>query len=477
MGAALMLALGISAGAGVAASAQPDFGNIDDDATGSITVHKHEVPDSDEPGEGGADGTGAVDGDPIEGVEFTLYHLDDVDLTDPDGWDGLEDMADSLTCPPSDATPVGTLTTPTSGQVTFGDLDVGAYIICETDTPEEVIAAADPFLVTIPMPFDDGWLYDVHAYPKNAVTGITKDVEAPSGFGLGAQVLWPVTVPVPTLEDAQSLTDFAVSDTFDDRLTDLGVATVTLGGADVDPALYSVDVTDQTVEVAFLSPDGLAFLEGNQGEDLVISFDTSVGDIGDGTIENEAILFVNDPDRDGGITSNDVNTKWGDARILKTDSAEPANGLEGAIFEVYEAEDPYAASCEDAVPTGEAIEVSNDTQFTSNATGVVHVDGLWVSDSNTGGNADQRCYVLVEVQAPAGFVTPSGTDAQFPLTVHAGQTSEATFDVEVSNVQERVPGLPITGSSGQLTMLIVGGLLLGTGVTVHLIRRRNAVRG
>ncbi|HLS01279.1 MAG TPA: SpaA isopeptide-forming pilin-related protein, partial [Beutenbergiaceae bacterium] len=143
VGAALALMAGSTVGLAVVASADTDldFGNIDADAEGSITVHKM-VPDVDiEPGS--PDGSEAANGEGLPDVEFTIYHLDDIDLTDPAGWDDLDAYVDNgLTCPPADGTQIDSAITDGDGQVVFDDLDVGAYVICETDTPPGVVESA-----------------------------------------------------------------------------------------------------------------------------------------------------------------------------------------------------------------------------------------------------------------------------------------------------------------------------------------------
>ena len=62
------------------------------------------------------------------------------------------------------------------GEVKFGDLDIGLYVVVETKKPAAVTAAVTPFLVSVPMTKvgENGnadptqWLYDIHVYPKNS---------------------------------------------------------------------------------------------------------------------------------------------------------------------------------------------------------------------------------------------------------------------------------------------------------------------
>ena len=71
---------------------------------------------------------------------------------------------------------VGSKTTNTSGVVKFVKLPLGLYLVLETETPDSVKTACEPFFVSVPMTkvSDDAnggltdWLYDVHVFPKNS---------------------------------------------------------------------------------------------------------------------------------------------------------------------------------------------------------------------------------------------------------------------------------------------------------------------
>ena len=67
-----------------------------------------------------------------------------------------------------------------NGMVKFSGLEVGLYLVIETQTPQAVTVPAEPFLVSIPMTrigdkaVDNNqnqkeWLYDVTVYPKNSI--------------------------------------------------------------------------------------------------------------------------------------------------------------------------------------------------------------------------------------------------------------------------------------------------------------------
>lgn len=473
------------------AMAAPSFGGIDPDASGSIIVHKHEHQSGTSPVTQNPDGSGpAIPSPGIKDVQFTAAPLlkdgQPVDLSDPAAWDALEDLQPGAECTAPAGYTLGTalptVTTDATGEATI-PATVGVYVVCETAAPATVVDRAAPFIVTIPYPYEDGWLYDVNVYPKNGITGITKTVNTPTGLGLGSIVEFPVSAQIPALAAGRSLTSFTVSDTLDPRLTPTGasfgvqggVKTVTVDGTEVPAENYTVSVTGQTIDVSFTATPGLPWLATRSGKSVVVTFQGTVTSLGNGSIVNEATSFVNDPDRNNGITSNPVTTNWGDVLIEKVNARTPGDTLAGAKFEVYAAAEPYAADCSAATPTGAAIAVSGETVFTTGANGRVTIAGLFVSDSsNAPENAAQRCYVLKETAAPAGYVTPTGDAAFTPVAVKTGVSAE--LDVTVKNVQQNVPGLPLTGSSGALMLSVAGGALLiaAVGTAILLSRRRTA---
>lgn len=182
--AAGILSLGMLSAAPAAADTDP---NIDVDRSGSITVHKLAEPD--EPSGQVADGTttGITGLTTLDGVTFTVERVTSVDLTTATGWqvaDGLtagDVLADQDTYPLSEVA-TGVTGTDGPGVVVLSDLDVGLYLVTETHTgPHDVEAHAAPFLVSVPLALDGGWLYDIHVYPKNAVIEAEPPAPDPSG--------------------------------------------------------------------------------------------------------------------------------------------------------------------------------------------------------------------------------------------------------------------------------------------------------
>ena len=491
--------LGVSAvcvaalmGVGAAAQAAPQgYGDIDQDRTGSLTVHKYLHQSGDAEGDISQAPTAGDFTDPVAGVVFTAYPVmqggSPLDLSVAANWNLLQSMTPGAACTAPAGftlgTPVALPATDVQGAANVA-LPVGAYQICETSAPANIIDRALPFILTVPMPHESGWVYDVHAYPKNGEGSIVKSIEEQQETGLGSVVRFPVTVPVP--ESAKTWTGFAIRDTFDSRLAPVATSnvTVTVDGAALDASYYTVTNVGQQITMNFTAA-GLAWLNqgpnAQAGKQIQVTFAGTVVALGNGTIENTAELWPNNPGFDPSlqppIPSNEVKTHWGNLEVQKRAAGTTgAQGrLNGAVFEVYNAEDPYAADCSTAVAAGDPVEVDGETTFTSAGTGVITVPGLFVSDSvNPVIDAAQRCYVLKETAAPAGYVLPSNPFTA--VTVKIGQTT-ISDNVQITNSQQEVPELPLTGAAGQILLIAGGAAAVAVAVGLVFMNRRRAQAG
>ena len=506
--------LGLVSGAAVAAD-----GNIDTSRTGSIIIHKHES--GSQGSNGTADGqTNTNGGDPVADVVFTAFPISNLDLTAQASWDGLKTLSvPADACGADDNTPAltlpggaaaafdaGVVSAPTdaTGNTTIGNLPVKAYLVCETSAPATVKTKSAPFLVTIPFPNntantahpDGNWLYDVNVYPKNTVVlAPTKSItveETKHGVQAGEQVTFPITAKIPSIAATDNFTHFIIDDPLDANMENGKVVSVKIDGVDV-PTSYYTATEGQTVTVGFNSA-GLAHLKTKPNSTIEVVFAATVKSVpADGNIRNTAKLYVDakpsntPPDTppttpndippgtpDDGTPTNEVVSSWGDVKVLKQDK-DNAKALEGAVFQVYNATDPYAADCSAATRTGDPIAVGGATEFTSDATGVVSIAGLFV-DSKVGAagvtgvvpDHTQRCYVLVETKAPAGYVLT--TNNSTPVAVKAGLTADK--DVTIDNTKQDVPQLPLTGAAGRVLLMTLGAALILGAVGFALSSRK-----
>ncbi|GAA0202275.1 SpaH/EbpB family LPXTG-anchored major pilin [Glutamicibacter creatinolyticus] len=525
-------------------AAAPVNGDIDFGATGSITVHKHEHQASNNPVIADPEGNGATLANPISGVSFTAYPIDSLDLRQPTAWDALSEI-DPLTaasCPALNVPGTASLdgqrlgtgrpfgATNAQGISTLGNLPVAAYLVCETGATAtaNIAEPANPFIVTVPFPDNQasapsnsgGWIYNVHAYPKNgkAVSAL-KTVDGGHELGLGAELRFPTTTGIPRIADDAQFLNYTVTDPMDPRLDPTGVASVSVGGTAVDPSYYSVE-RDRNVLIVSFNQAGLAWLKLQGGKDVVTVFTGTVTSLAavegtglqEGRIFNQAFLTTDhevratppstpelpplkpgepivptdpvdpqnpfnpfdpkDPDLPPTTPSNVVTSHWGDLRLFKQDANAAGTGLNGAEFRVYEAAAPYAGTCSiERADASAPLSVEGRTTFTS-ASGVVKVPGLFVSDSeNPAVNAAKRCYVVEEVTAPAGFILPTGDAALKPVAVSIGAT--AGYDLTLDNTKQDMPALPLTGAQGQLLLMIGGAalLIIGIGTTILVLKR------
>ena len=448
-------------------------------------------------------------GAPVSGVQFTAYPIAEINLKDPAHWSKVSALSTPGAIPDSacadPARPVldgysfeAGMTSPdtdASGEATINSMPVKAYLVCETKTPGNIVQKAKPFVVTIPHPNTaDGqgqWLYDVHVYPKNEKIEVSKTIQDQkvNGYAVGSKVRFPVTSTLPKLDDTSHYKYFQLKDTLDARLTGPTATDVTLDGAPLDDTDYQVAVDGQTVTVTFTKA-GLAKLKDLPGKNVQVIFEGTVSEAGDGSINNTAQLISDttyattppdpsDPpvDPNDPPTTDTVTTNWGNLTIKKLDSHDRAGskaGLKGAEFQLFKAKESYAGTCTKE-KVGDAISVDGKTTLTTDGNGTIDIKGLFVSDSIDGAdrdnkvNAAERCYVLVETKAPAGFVLPSGDDAVTPVKVTVG--AETTDDVTIENTKQTVPGLPLTGANGMLILTASGAALLMIAVGSVLVAR------
>lgn len=177
---------------------------------GSITIHKYEWNETNRgPATGEAEDAGSLPSNgkgeaptPLAGATFTVYQVkneedlkkyyDGEDVAWPTSWTAYAEpdattggykLKSGVAEP---VTEVGSKTTDASGIVQFGKvpgkdgetevLPLGLYLVLETETPDSVRTACEPFFVSVPMTkvSDDtnggltDWLYDVHVFPKNS---------------------------------------------------------------------------------------------------------------------------------------------------------------------------------------------------------------------------------------------------------------------------------------------------------------------
>ncbi|WP_214468430.1 SpaH/EbpB family LPXTG-anchored major pilin [Microbacterium flavescens] len=466
------IALGIIGAVALTVPASAASGpNLTPGDTGTITIHKHEQPLI-----SGAPATGANQGilpDPIAGVVFSVTPVEDVDLLTNGGWDDAADLAAGLAAA-SDAdqfiadnlslgTAVNLGATNGDGVAASGALPIGLYLVREVSGPANIVAPADPFLVTVPLPpltAGGDWNYGIHVYPKNSVADApVKSLDTTGAYAFGSTITWTITAEIPAFADGSDLTSYVITDDLDSRLTYTAPARVFVDGVQVPANAVTVSATDP-VTVTFTDPAGLDLLRANGGKNVDVEIDTVVN--GTGTIVNTAVANVNGSD----FTTQPVDTTWVPVKVIKVDTESPTTMLAGAVFAVYTQETGGTALAFPGNPAGE---------FTTNASGEVVIPGL---------KADGTQYWLEEVRAPNGYqaltarvpLVVDENDAAITLPIVPGATTGTVVTVErvVANPRINAWELPLTGGDGALWFGVGGAALVVIALGAALVATRRA---
>lgn len=481
------LALGVAA-LGVAAPASAASPNlVDPAARGSLTIQKCETPE--DTGSGGNNRMAAPsDCVPIDGVGFTVYQVNDIDLTTNDGWVDVDDLLTAVGSNPTapeiaaqgyTVDVIAEELTAGGGLITLTDLDLGLYYVVET-APLPGSSTVAPFLVTLPTTDPDTldtWLYDVAVYPKNALTSVTKTVDDSEDVQLGDEIEWTITADIP---DVETIDGYKIVDPLDDRLDYVDTAVSLTNGATLAATDYTVsfDSGTNTVTVEFTA-SGLAVLAANAAAQVEAVITTTVNTVGE--IPNTALLYPNLPSFDiepgepgGPVETPTVETRWGNFTLEKVN--ETGAPLTGAVFSVYLTEDDALANTN---PVNFGTAASPLYEITSDASGLVSFERLRYSDFADGvtvapGDAGYQTYWLAEVAAPSGYELLA-SPISFEVTAASTDLTTLLPDLEVTNVPNNGGfALPNTGGAGTTLFWVGGGLLLAGALFLAVYSRRKA---
>jgi len=484
----------------------PSLVDLDATRTGSITIHKLVKDDTN----GTAEGTGLEDntvtGTPLDGAEFTVERLTNVDLTTQAGWEKLAGYNGNVDTAKADGTDAAIKkTTAGGGLATFDSLPLGAYIVTETKTPAGYVGSK-PFIITVPMthPTDlNKWVYDVHAYPKNSKAGVDKTVKDDTTPAIGSEISYTIKSDIPA---AEALDYYDVVDQYDKRveLPEANVALKIIDGKtgevalvkDTDYKLISATGADGKTMfwTAEFTADGRKKLLENRKDDTTkVQMDLS-GTVkdkveADGLFKNKAILLPNAPSNGWKPNSgtvpppdypnSEVVSKFGKVKITKVNAKDDTKKLAGATFEVYKCtpEGTPAANFESNNATlGDKLTVKGETSFTTDANGEVTIDGLRNNDwenNATVAEADRGWYCLVETKAPEGFELQTRPIAFQVLESNSKADNQYTLATTVKDVPKNGGfNLPLTGAAGIGVLIGAGALLVGGSGAIALANKR-----
>ncbi|WP_168201973.1 SpaH/EbpB family LPXTG-anchored major pilin [Glutamicibacter sp. ZJUTW] len=445
---------------GVAAASADEVSDITPGTKGSIIVHKSSA----DPVAGLNNGT-LLDPDPgfgkgLDGVEFTLQPVlfdgDLIDLSTAEGWELAEALPSETAgeaLPEGYSLGTGVPQTTVGGVATFSGLELGLYLVTETDSGNNLInAAAAPFYVSIPYPnADSTWNYNVHVYPKNTLNTIHqhKTVDDTAKL-LGDVVTWTLVTDVPASDLPYK--SYTLTDNLSANLEFISWESVSIGTLDLDLDVH-YEVSDDK-SVITLTPLGLEELDDAGATTVTAILKTKVVSIPEGgVIENTAAVNIN-----GTPDQQTTNTNLGTLQLEKKAEGENGALLDGAVFELYGTE-PDADGNATSAPIGEAKTT---------------VDGKITWELHLGIEQDmQSSYWVKETKAPAGYVLPADPWSD-ELVVINGQILVET----ITNHKPTGPDLPLTGASGTVLFTIAGvGLMAAAGGAVLVKRRRARTQG
>lgn len=487
---AVLMVLGLALPAMAAGALPPEAGNL--------YIHKYVMEDGRTPGAPN-DGTqipspaGAV---PLNGIAFNLYRVDTgeapaagmayrLDGPDLEAYDASGALAATYPVVPAAAPRV---TTAGDGSAMAAGLPQGFYLVVEDLAGSRPVSALDgtavvvgtacaPFVVAVPMtsPAGDGWLEDVHVYPKNEALGIEKEAGVADGDAIAVGDTVPYTITSTVPQDIAASKRYDVTDVLDPALTfDEGSVTVTArpGGTVLDEgADYTVTHTGGALTVS-LTAAGRARLAGHAKAE--VSFTTTVNDgilSKEGyTVGNEASVgFTNEDGEDYEADTGGEGPEVHTAAINITKVDQSGAPLDGAAFKV--------ASSKENAEAGRFLRIDGDNVvYDTGDDGYAALDDYEVSPDNKAafmGLKDSvdgawQAYWVVEAKAPAGYnlldrpiqVAFDGTEAGF------------TYELTVQNSQGFT--LPKTGGTGTIVFTVIGIALLGGAVIVAASRKRTA---
>ncbi|WP_155287755.1 SpaH/EbpB family LPXTG-anchored major pilin [Lacticaseibacillus zhaodongensis] len=464
-----------------------------------VVVHKKDGSEF----EGLVQNTGEImtdfDGLPaITGAGFTVYDLSEEFYTEynKEGHDSAaayQHLRDNFYTLIENKVPVAgeQLTAGTDGSTTFtldrkdGKGRHAIYGIDETTIPDKMTGSA-PMIVGLPANTSDGI---IHLYPKNH-SGVKKQLKNPDapgnfldegaihGFEIGQELTYQVTFNVPgDIGTPGRYTQMTLSDAMTAAGANmLRIDSMQIGGmsvlAELGPAnsFANYKVTspyDETPGADNLTNEAAGWeMSYNlsdktvrdlwakyEGKALTIEYTVKLN--GDMVVDNEVDNeFTFKLDHRGGSTTQmddgaDVTT--GGIHYVKIDSKDQQK-LGEAKFVLRNKAGKYAKF---TGPTADPVKIewvdaeADGTPIITGSDGVIAIAGLAYAE-----------YTLVETEAPNGYITPTGTDRETTFTVAKG-TYTVDAIRQIKNVPDSPGSLPSTGGIGVITLLVVGGGLMG----------------
>lgn len=458
--------------------------NIDPNAEASLTVHKRLNAATTGTPTGNPDAT--VGGTALPGIDFTITPISGYNIATNDGFAQLRALTPSaIPAANLNTGAAQTVRTNAAGEAEFTGLAVGAYLVRETvpagfTAPEGgSVIPAPAFIVFLPMTNPQGaseWNYDVHVYPKNTSSTATKEVndtdEENAGYNVGDTITYTITSDIPSVPVNGAIEKYNVKDTLPEEVTltaenqaairvALSDGTTLTAGTD-----FTVATVGQEVTITLTEAGRAKLTAAGSTAKVLTTIPVTVTTAGaDGQLTNQAEIIFNNGTGTGDVTTptNEVETRIGELQILKHKEGNTGEALEGAVFELHR-----CAPGTTELQSG-PLTVNGATSWTTNAQGLITIDGLHVTDYANGAPVDNIVYdyCLVESKAPNGYeLLPNPVNVTFTwaeVNNTADGTDAVTRPVSVPNIETTSTNLPMTGGVGVGILMAIGAGLIGLG--------------
>lgn len=451
----------------------------------SLTIHKHKGTESDQQGNG-EEQTLDTDVNPsVEGVGYKVEMVQE--LNTPQDWKTAAGIdVDNAKAVEGGYSYDGK--TDSNGEINLTGLKPGLYKVTETSVPTNSgLVIAKPFLVYVPMTNadKDGWIKNVNAYPKNTEVKIEKEVK--DQFANNQEnYTYTITSDIPLTKEGETLTKYIVTDELDSKLDGAAskVTKVAVGESE-DNATPLAAGTDYNVENTGNAQLKKVVFTDKGREKLTSTSDKVFTTIQTKTVDGATVYHVpNDAEltvshfpgdeHDTTVTSKEVDTYWGDLKIVKQDGNDTNKKLKGAEFELVQCQ----AEGDSWKQSADAAEsVKGQTSWTTDAEGTVTIEGIHVTDFAD--NAEKaNDYCLKETKAPAGYVK---NDELIPFELKKGEHATTDAEGNVTEIKNTATvenysdknHLPNTGGAGFIAIVLAGLAIIGGG---FFAARRNSAK-
>ncbi len=362
----------------------------------------------------------------------------------------------------------------------FNDLDLGYYLVVETDTPEGYVPG-NPFLIAIPSTDNynsegagENWVYEVTAEPKNSQVSVDKELAddgnstvQDGSVGVGDYVKYEITTTIPKYPDEYEDVTFTIYDVMSVGLElysdQTHPVTVTVDGSEVAAADNTYELNDDELlaeKGADLTVDFTsAYIKAHGGETVVVTYYAEVTEDAvtgtDGNPNDVSVTYNNSPSTTTDAGPSEVKVYSFNIQVVKFTNEDETKPLSGAEFELWNAD--MSQRLENATATNDSGNLTFD-------------------------RLDEGTYYLRETKSPAGYtlladpikveiIADKDSDGhatgEFTLKINEQEvsTTEGTYvshkesstgTAVVAVENHKGFSLPSTGGSGIALFLIIG---------------------